>query len=207
MDKTYFLFCFIIIITSNTICKCIIAINVCADGYAYSGNSICDGNFCFYLKKFYFSLSLSLFPLIYLSLKSIHLLFFLECGVSDYPNNLKLLGGIDAVTSSWPYHALIVQNYKTNYTFPDNNSLVITKSFHCGGTLINRFTVLTSLTCSRTSFNYNYSGVTYTININVNESMFTVYLGLNDTQFLSGSGLSVPYPGAKFDISEIIAVS
>ena len=106
----------------------------------------------------------------------------IECGLSSFYRNVRIVGGVTANPFSWPSQVLIYQDYKINYTFPDKISKVFTRGYYCGGTLINRYTVLTSAYCITSSFNTTYKNVTYEIKIKPNQyypttaSMFTVFL-------------------------------
>ena len=111
-----------------------------------------------------------------------------------------------ASPKSWPYHVLIEQNYK--FLFYGSE---VTKATYCAGTLINRYTILTSSSCVVSQYKYDYYGTNYDINVVTNQfyptfaSMFTVYLGINDLSFFTGS---TTRPDSLFvaNVSEIISV-
>jgi hypothetical protein len=60
-----------------------------------------------------------------------------ECGFGFNFISLRIVGGRPAEPFSWPAHVLIVQRYMFKH-----NSREYSISFRCGGTLINRNTVL-----------------------------------------------------------------
>lgn len=60
-----------------------------------------------------------------------------ECGLGFNLVNVRIVGGKPAEPLSWPAHVLIIQRYKFKA-----NSREYSVSFRCGGTLINRNTVL-----------------------------------------------------------------
>jgi hypothetical protein len=68
---------------------------------------------------------------------------FLECGVTYFQQNARIVGGVTAVPHSWPSLALIISSYRTEVYLRD--TLVnIEISFMCSGTLLNRKSVLTA---------------------------------------------------------------
>lgn len=64
--------------------------------------------------------------------------------MTKYTPNARIVGGTQAVAYSWPAQVYIVQNIKGDY-YVAGRSLTISESFSCGGTLINRYTVLTAV--------------------------------------------------------------
>jgi secreted trypsin-like serine protease len=74
--------------------------------------------------------------------------FWIECGLKYSTPNVKIVGGTEAVQNSWPSIALI-------------RTCNGTSCYLCGGSLIDRSTVLTAAHCIKSA------GFTY-----------TVYLGL-----------------------------
>jgi hypothetical protein len=113
-----------------------------------------------------------------------------ECGKTDNPPNLRIVGGTIANKNSWPAQALIVQSYKIDYDFGIYGILTISQGFKCGGTLINRQTILTAAHCISNIFEVNQFNRLWKIKITPNnyyptwESMFKVYLGAHNISFL-----------------------
>ncbi len=117
--------------------------------------------------------------------------------MSEKALNLKIVGGIAAVPSSWPSHALVKLFVKTDFRFSDGKITTLSQGFMCAGTLINRYTVLTAAHCILTKFDYGYQGDQYTIPVSPNkyyptqEAMFRVYLGAyNMTNLKTNSVIS-----------------
>lgn len=64
------------------------------------------------------------------------------------------------------------------YVFAQNSTwFLVRQNYSCGGTLINRDTVLTASHCILTKLDYNYNNSKYSIPISVDPSMYIVYLG------------------------------
>ena len=61
-----------------------------------------------------------------------------ECGQVFSQQNLKIVGGTDAVAYSWPSMAYIKFDYKENYSLSSGLSVSYSFSGACGGTLIDR---------------------------------------------------------------------
>ena len=112
----------------------------------------------------------------------------LECGLTYVePNlvNLKIVGGSIAEEHSWPAHTLVRQDYIGSWILGD---VYVTLKFYfsCGGTLINRHTILSAAHCKSTQYFYKYDSNVYVLNIIPNdmyptfESMFCVHLGLQN---------------------------
>lgn len=64
--------------------------------------------------------------------------FISECGQVFYQQNLKIVGGTDAVAHSWPAMAYIKFNYKQTYSITNSSNVTYSFSGSCGGTLIDR---------------------------------------------------------------------
>ena len=99
--------------------------------------------------------------------------------------NARVVGGVPAEPNSWPAQVLVMSNYKTNVVL-EGQPVMIEISFMCGGTLVNRKTVLTAGHCVVQTFDYDFRGSTYTIKVSTNqyyptlESMYRIYIGLHD---------------------------
>ena len=78
----------------------------------------------------------------------------------------------------------------------------ISKSYLCGGTLINSYTVLTAAHCIETEFDHTVNGVTYKIPVNdpYDVSQYSVYVGAYDKTYLD------KYPTVKMELKKIIRV-
>lgn len=89
--------------------------------------------------------------------------------------NVKIVGGIEAVPKSWPWTALIYFKYRIE----GSGTIVV---YYCGGTLIDRVTVLTAAHCIFDRILYENKQIDVVTNkfFPTKESMFKVYLGVHD---------------------------
>jgi plasminogen len=109
-----------------------------------------------------------------------------ECGLTFASANLvKVVGGQKATAHSWPAAAYIKINYKTDLSLNGALHRGYAVEYSCGGTLVDRNTVITAAHCIIQTFDVNFSGFTFTFNVTANsyypnlESMYTVYLGVH----------------------------
>ena len=85
----------------------------------------------------------------------------------------------------------------------------IDQTYMCGGTLINRNTIVTAAHCVPATVDYEYAGLTFTIPVTTNSlkptlgSMFTVFLGMED---ISGVDLGNLKGGLQMSVSDVYKV-
>lgn len=95
------------------------------------------------------------------------------------------------------------------FSLKDGTPFTLSSTFLCGGTLINQKTALTAAHCINTQFEYDYKGITYVIEIKPNEfystweSMFTVYIGMHNSNINSESNTRF---GRAISVTKIIKV-
>ena len=108
-----------------------------------------------------------------------------ECGVTYYGN--RIVGGSEAVEHSWPS----IVNLIFNYTFEYDGNRYDTSGM-CGGTLVNRNTVITAAHCFQKFIQFP-DGTTYNVFPNFYyptiESMYSVYLGTHKLSNIQSSTL------------------
>ena len=106
------------------------------------------------------------------------------------PSYLKIVGGHEAIPNSWPSIAFVSFTYKAVI-----GGSAFSMSARCGGTLIDKTTVLTASHCVVKQFDYTTnSGSQSTYQVQVNEfyptfgSMYTIRLGLHDSTSVNAAG-------------------
>ena len=143
-----------------------------------------------------------------------------ECGLTYAKINLKIVGGIDAAPYSWPSLAYIEFNYKAQIRIKKHYWKTFPIRASCGGTLIDRVTILTVAHCIQTTLTVTYEDKVYFVNVKPNsyfptyESMFKIYLGIQNLSTIVGlsSKITINHSYSDsalqiFNVSKIIIVS
>ena len=101
--------------------------------------------------------------------------------------NVRIVGGVEAVPNSWPATVLLSFTFGGSYYISDlGREIDVSYGAICGGTIIDRTTVLTAAHCIVESFNFRYNGKAYEIIVKPTnlyptiESMYSVYSGIHD---------------------------
>lgn len=96
---------------------------------------------------------------------------------------MKIVNGKEAVPHSWPSIVYIEKSYNYDYKFPGETMKKHTYTEICGGTLIDRYTVLSAAHCFTLKIEEN--GITIPVKVNkyhkTLESVFNLYVGMHDT--------------------------
>ena len=135
-----------------------------------------------------------------------------ECGLTPvFSRNARILGGDVIKKASWPSMVYVKLNYKANITLVEHTEPEAQDFyFSFGGVLIDRNTVLTTASCLVDKLYFFLNGEKRHVDLVPNEyfqtyeSMFTVYLGVNDVA-LSSAKESTLIP--KFSVYSIQKVS
>lgn len=107
-----------------------------------------------------------------------------ECGVSRVENNLRVVGGVDAAPHSWPSAVLYFASYSA-LVMLDGDEVLVRRQYMCGGSLIDRRTVLTAAHCILERFEHVYNNRSYLINVTTNDfnptigSIYSVFVGVD----------------------------
>lgn len=109
-----------------------------------------------------------------------------ECGLVYFNQNARIVGGVIAVPNSWPSAVLVIFTFKAVVQIPSGVYVNLNQAYTCGGTLVDRNTVLTAAHCIQDEVEFTYNGQTYTTSVTPNsyfstiEAMFKVYLGVHN---------------------------
>ena len=135
------------------------------------------------------------------------------CGVVYYDNNLavKIIGGKVANEKSWPWMTFITFDYIIpEITVPSTNVVLknYSYSFTCGGTLINRYTVLTAAHCvyNKIDIDFGKFGTSkLELSYQTMAQYLRVYLGISNVNYIVKTG-QTPY-GTRMSVAKIVVVS
>lgn len=130
-----------------------------------------------------------------------------ECGSVFFSNNARIVGGLPAVPWSWPSMAYIRFSYTKDVILNGKYTPYVFSS-SCGGTIIDRRTILTAGHCIFAHVSYNDNGKEVVVPVQSNihnptiESMYSVYLGLHDKTTIN----DLQYPTVKIGALKVIKV-
>ena len=101
--------------------------------------------------------------------------------------NVRIVGGVEAVPNSWPASVLIEFSVSGSFYVQElNKNIDASYSSRCGGTIIDRKTIMSAAHCVIDTFDQEYNGKIYKIKVAPTtqyptiESMYSVYTGLHD---------------------------
>lgn len=129
----------------------------------------------------------------------------IECGKPYRQPNIRIAGGMDSVSYSWPATVYIRQNFKGYITSSNNTQITVSASVLCSGTIIDDYTIVSSTSCSKTTF-YFSSNVTFS-NVSLFyptlESMIDIYAGVDNITMLNSKSNSSNV--VKLSIAKVIS--
>jgi hypothetical protein len=135
----------------------------------------------------------------------------LECGLTYFENpNPKIVGGQISQAHSWPSAVYISFNYEGYFFLEDFKRFIYvnrSRKFLCGGTLIDKKTILTASHCIQTTVSLVYNRTEYTFPITFNKlyptfgSMYKVYLGVHNRS------TGIDHETIRMDVSDVVMVN
>ena len=133
-----------------------------------------------------------------------------ECGLVYVEDNLKIVGGVEAVPYSWPSIIYLTFSYTRIVDFGDGKATTYTFKSFCGGTIIDRKTILTAAHCIINTVYYtDVNGKLVRVRVEPNSfhptigSMYSVYVGLYDKSNIN----NLQYPAVKMSVDKVKRVS
>jgi len=133
-----------------------------------------------------------------------------ECGLVYYTQNARIIGGVQAVENSWPSLVYLRFSYTKTINIAGGRTATYTFGSSCGGTIIDRKTILTAAHCIVNTVSYKdvYGNQQTTpVETNTNNptlaSMYSVYTGLQDKSTIN----NLKYPAVKMSVETIIKVN
>ncbi|RNA15447.1 acrosin isoform X1 [Brachionus plicatilis] len=103
------------------------------------------------------------------------------CGSSFYDKNVRIVGGIEAEPHSWPFHVVVLRKNEKIFRYNNQSKVLFNEFYTCGGTLINKRTVMTAAHCV-----YDHKPNDFTReNRFYYKSSFKVFVGWHDIQLIN----------------------
>jgi secreted trypsin-like serine protease len=117
----------------------------------------------------------------------------IECGVG-FTNvyNPKIVGGNASAANAWPSHVFFDFSYKGYVYLNDLNQYTfvnVSYSYLCGGSLIDRNTILTASHCIVSSIPIKFNSSRYTLSVKPNDpkAIYSVYLGVHNLSLIAAN--------------------
>ncbi|CAF0917143.1 unnamed protein product [Brachionus calyciflorus] len=103
-----------------------------------------------------------------------------ECGLSFYKQNVRIIGGKDSEPHSWPFHVLILRQVFRVFKYSNRTKISLEDYFSCGGSIINKHTILTAAHCV-----YDHRPNNFTSNNRISyKTEFRIFIGWHDIKLL-----------------------
>lgn len=93
---------------------------------------------------------------------------------------MRIVGGVQAEPHSWPFHVIVLRKNEKIFQYNNQSKILFNEFYTCGGTLINKKTVMTAAHCV-----YDHKPNNFTRkNRFYYKSSFKVFVGWHDIQLI-----------------------
>lgn len=127
------------------------------------------------------------------------------CGNFTFNQNARIVGGLQAIPYSWPAHVYITENISFKIRVGDTGAFEnISLSYICGGTIINRYTILGAAHCISESFKMSIDNKPCTPKIPDDAIIeYSVYVGAYNISFINRNE-SPKLPTIKMAVRKVL---